>query len=195
MASNGKKKLAIVFNAPTVLGFTAICILALVLDQITNSKSTFRVFCVYRSSIKDFLTYVRLFGHVFGHANWPHFLNNIMMILVLGPLLEEKYGSRNIALVIALTSVITGLVHMIFFPNTYLLGASGVVFAFILLASLTSFQSRSIPMTFILVFVIYIGTQIYQGVFVEDNVSNLTHIVGGIVGAVFGYAKKGRRNG
>ena len=42
-------------------------------------------------------------------------------------------------------------------------------------------------MTFLLVAVIYIGEQIYQGLFLHDNVSNLTHILGGIVGSVLGF--------
>ena len=42
-------------------------------------------------------------------------------------------------------------------------------------------------MTFILVAVVYIGGQVYNGLFVHDNVSNLTHIIGGIIGASLGY--------
>ena len=81
----------------------------------------------------------------------------------------------------------TGLVHFFVFPNVYLLGASGVVFAFILLSSFAGFRDGKIPFTFILVALLYIGQQVYQGVFVQDNISNLTHILGGIVGAVLGY--------
>ena len=77
--------------------------------------------------------------------------------------------------------------NFVFFPNVQLLGASGVVFAFILLSSMTSIREGSIPLTFILVAVIYIGGQIYDGIFVNDNVSNLTHIIGGLVGSCFGF--------
>lgn len=73
------------------------------------------------------------------------------------------------------------------FPHVQLLGASGVVFAFILLASLTSIEEEKIPLTFILVALIYIGQQVYDGIFIRDNVSNLTHILGGIVGSGLGY--------
>ena len=85
------------------------------------------------------------------------------------------------------TALVTGLVNFIIFPRIQLLGASGVVFAFILLSSFTSIKEGSIPLTFILVAVIYIGGQVYDGLFVKDNVSNLTHILGGIVGAGLGY--------
>jgi GlpG protein len=48
-------------------------------------------------------------------------------------------------------------------------------------------------MTFILVTVIYIGQQIFEGIFVNDNISNLTHIIGGITGAGMGYALNKRK--
>lgn len=144
-------------------------------------------FSVYRSSLLDPLTYVRFVGHVFGHAGWEHFLGNIMLILVVGPLLEEKYGSADLLFVILATALVTGIANFALFPRIQLLGASGVVFALILLSSFTSMKEGEIPLTFILVAALYIGQQVYQGIFVNDNVSNLTHILGGLVGAGLGY--------
>lgn len=186
MNSNGRK-VSVSFNAPVILGFTILCFVVLVLDQVTMRATTNALFSVYRSSLLSPLTYVRFFGHVLGHAGWEHFIGNIMLILIVGPLLEEKYGSSNILFVILTTALVTGVIHFIFFPGVRLLGASGVVFAFILLSSLTSITEGKIPLTFILVAVIYIGAQIYQGVFIRDNVSNLTHIAGGVIGSCLGF--------
>ena len=183
--SSGKRR--IVVNSPVILGFTAVCFAALLLNFLTQGVTNALFFSVYRSSLAQPLTYVRFFGHVFGHANWEHFIGNIMLILVVGPLLEEKYGSADMVFVIAVTAFVTGFVHFLFFPHIQLLGASGVVFAFILLSSFTSFQEGTIPLTFLLVAVIYIGGQVYDGLFVQDNVANLTHILGGIVGAGLGF--------
>lgn len=180
-------KVRIVFNAPVILWFSIICLIALITAIITGGRSSQMVFSVYRSSLADPLTYVRLVGHVFGHADWEHILGNITLILVVGPLLEEKYGSMNLLFVMLATALVTGLVHMIFFPHVQLLGASGIVFAFILLSSITSIREGSIPLTFILVAIIYIGGELYASIFVRDNVSNLTHILGGIVGAGLGF--------
>ena len=170
-----------------VLTFSIICLAALLLDFLTKGWANKTLFSVYRSSFLNPFTYFRLIGHVFGHADWEHFLGNITLILVVGPLLEEKYGSWNIGVIMFSTALVTGLEHILLFPNTMLLGASGIVFAFILLSSITSIKDGSIPMTFILVAVIYIGEQIFQGLFVKSNISNLTHIVGGVLGASFGY--------
>jgi len=178
--SNGGKKIRLSFNSPVILGFTLACFIVLILDKVTGSASTLALFSVYRSSLASPLTYIRFFGHVLGHASWDHFFGNIMMLLVVGPLLEEKYGSANILFVILATALVTGVINFIFFPHVQLLGASGVVFAFILLASLTSIEEEKIPLTFILVALIYIGQQVYDGIFIRDNVSNLTHIGSGL---------------
>lgn len=175
------------FNSPVILGFAIICLGAFLLGKLTLGFTTDLLFSVYRSPFTDPFTYFRFFGHIFGHADWEHFMANMMLILVVGPLLEEKYGFVNIIFVILVTALITGLANFFLFPDVKLLGASGVVFAFILLSSFTSITEGSIPLTFILVAIIYIGSQIYEGVFIQNNISNLTHVLGGIVGAALGY--------
>ena len=185
-----KRTIKISLNSPVVLAFSALCLIAMGLNYLTDGWTNLHLFSVYRASLLDPLTYIRFFGHAVGHSGWSHFLNNIMLILVVGPLLEEKYGSQTILLAILVTSLITGIVYFIFFPESRLLGASGVVFAFILMSSFTSIKNGEIPLTFLLVAALYLGEQVYDIFFVKDNVSNLTHIIGGLVGAVFGFIYK-----
>ena len=190
-----KKKIKITFNSPVVLCFAAVSLIAMICNLLTRGAANSLVFSVRRASFADPLTYVRFFTHVLGHSGWPHYIGNMSYLLLLGPALEEKYGSKKILGVIAVTAAVTGLVHFILFPGSALCGASGVVFAFILLTSFAGFREGEIPVTLILVAVIYIGQQIYEGIFVRDDVSNLTHILGGCVGAALGYlmnAKKKR---
>lgn len=194
MSKNRSKTLIrISFNSPVVLGFALICLGAYLLNCLTKGRSNILLFEVYRSPLTNPLTYVRMFTHVFGHASWSHLINNMTLLLVIGPLLEEKYGSKDLLFVTAVTAFVTGLVHFMFFPGTALLGASGVVFAFILLSSFACIKDGAIPLTFILVAILYIGGQVVDGVFIRDNVSNLTHIIGGIIGAFFGYIANVRR--
>ena len=182
-----KNKLKISANAPVTLAFTFICFAALILNYLTGGISNGLLFSVYRAPLTSPFTWLRFIGHVFGHSGWEHLIGNIMLLLIVGPLLEEKYGPRNIIIVILSTALVTGIVHFILFPNVALLGASGVVFAMILLSSFTSIREGTIPLTFILVALLYIGQQVLQGVFVSDNISNLTHILGGFVGAFIGF--------
>ena len=182
-----KKKLKISYNAPVVLTFALICLVVLVIDGLTMGKSTNLLFMTYHSSLANPLTYIRFFTHILGHSGWSHFINNAAYLLLLGPMLEEKHGSQTLLEIIAITALVTGLVNYIFFPSVGLCGASGVVFAFIILASFTGFKDGEIPLTFILVAIIYIGQQVFEGITVIDNISNMAHIVGGAVGAVLGY--------
>lgn len=78
------RKINISFNAPVVIGFTAVCFAALVLGWITKGWTTNTFFSVYHSSLLSPLTYVRMVGHVFGHAGWEHFIGNIMLLLIVG---------------------------------------------------------------------------------------------------------------
>ena len=127
-----------------------------------------------------------------GHSDLTHLVGNLAYLLLLGPALEEKYGWKSLLVVILMTALVTGLIHNLFFPQTLLLGASGVAFAFILLTSFTEFREGEIPLTFILVAVIYLGQQVWDAVAVRDSVSNLSHIIGGLVGSGAGYLLNGK---
>ncbi len=185
------RKIRIYFNAPITLMFVTICFLALFLQDITNGRSTYLVFSTYSSSLLDPLTYIRLIGHVFGHADYNHLLSNMLYILLLGPILEEKYHERIIS-VILITAIVTGICNNVFSPNTQLLGASGVVFAFILLVSITG-KDKGIPITLILVAILWIGGEVNDMLTVNDSVSHLTHIIGGATGGIVGMFFKNNR--
>ncbi len=183
-----KQKLRIAFNAPVVLSIVAVSFVATILNYLTGGLSNRFLFMTYHSSLLSPLTWIRAFTHIFGHADAAHFIGNMSYLLLLGPMLEEKYHSKTLAVVVGITALITSLVNYILFPSVALCGASGVVFAFILLSSFTSFKEGEIPLTFILVAVFFIGQQVIEGLTVQDNISNLSHIVGGIIGGMVGYA-------
>lgn len=188
-----KRRLVIRFNAPVILGFALLSALALLLGTLTHDATTYRYFSVYRAPLTDILTYVRFFGHVLGHSGYEHYMGNMLLLLLVGPGIEEKYGHRTTALCIAATALVTGLVQFIFFPNTALLGASGVVFMMIVLSSFTEMGKEGIPFTLILVVIFYLGGELMDGLTAADSISQLTHIVGGLCGLVFGFSIKGRR--
>ena len=166
-----KFTLQLQYNSPVILTFFLLSLGVLFLGQWTGGWTTTHLFCVYRSSLKDPLFYVRLFGHVLGHGSWDHFLNNMLLLLVIGPPMEEKYGSIPLLRGILLTALISGILQCALFPHSALLVA-----------------------------VLYLGQQVYDVIFVRDNVANFMHIVGGVCGTVFGYTyaafprrKKSRR--
>lgn len=182
-----KKRIRLSFNAPVVLWFAIICTAATLLNYLTKGAANQVIFSTYHSSLASPLTYLRFLTHVFGHGNWSHLVGNMTYLLLLGPMLEEKYGSKTLVEVIAITAVVTAVANYLLFPMVALCGASGVVFAFILMSSFTSFKEGEIPLTFILVVVFFLGREIIDGIFVSDQISNFAHIVGGIIGGLAGY--------
>lgn len=182
------KKLKISYNAPVTLSFVLLCFVVTIVGAFTNGRSTVLLFSTYKGSLTNPLVYLRLFTHVLGHSGLEHFIGNAMYLLLVGPMLEEKHGSYTMIKIILLTAFVTGIVHCMFWGDYSLSGASGVVFAYIILSSFTAFKEGEIPMSFILVAFLYIGQEIYNGIALRDNVSNITHILGGLVGSFAGYS-------
>lgn len=139
------------------------------------------------------LDYFRLLSHAIGHADWRHLVGNFSFILLIGPILEEKYGSKNLLIMMLVTAIITGILNNVT-SDTGLLGASGVVFMMILLGSLVNLRSGTIPLTFIFIVVLYLGQEIYDGLSKEDQISQFGHILGGLCGMVFGFIFSGKKN-
>jgi membrane associated rhomboid family serine protease len=175
------------YNAPAVLTFSILAILFCLI----NADGWCAVPGRGRFSINDPMDYLRLLTHVLGHGGWQHLLGNLTFILLLGPILEDRYGTGDMTLMILVTALVTGMVNILLSPH-YLLGASGIVFMLIILASIVNIRGGSIPLTFILVAIIFIGKEVSDGLVKPDNVSQLTHIIGGLVGAVFGFRIKKR---
>lgn len=176
------KKIA--YNSPVVLTFTFISLIVLISTKLFGTKIINTFFSVYYTSFADPFQYIRLFTHVLGHSSVDHWFGNITFILLLGPMIEEKYSSRQFLLMVFITAVVTGLLNVIFF-NVILLGASGIVFMLILLSSFSNIKKGRIPLTFILVALIFIGREVFDGIFGNDNVSQFSHIVGGVCGFIF----------
>lgn len=174
------------YNSPVTLTFAILCAVTLAVNALTGGASNALLFIVRRGPWTHPLTYLRLLTHVLGHSSLDHYVSNMMLFLLLGPLLEEKYGSRALVWVIAVTAFATGVIHCLV-STSGLLGASGVVFAFIILASMTSFRAGEVPLTLVLVAVLYIGREVVNGLFAQDSISQLAHIVGGLSGAFCGY--------
>lgn len=153
-----------------------------------NAPVTLTFFFLSLASLADPLFFVRLFGHVLGHAGWDHFIGNMLLFLVIAPPLEELYGSRTLLSGILMTALVSGILQCVLFPSSALLGASGIVFMLIMLSSLAGSRNGGIPITLILVGALYLSQQVYDILFVQDNVANFMHIVGGACGTVFGFA-------
>ena len=172
-------KFRITYNAPVVLTFALLAVGVHLLGD------SFKQYFVMRPRLDTWSDYIALFSHILGHASWDHLLGNFTMILLLGPLLEERYGSASLLFMIVCTALVTSLLNLFFFKS-YVLGASGIVFMFILLASTANIRKGEIPLTFIAVAILYLGGESVAA-FRNDQISQMAHLIGGLAGAAFGF--------
>ncbi|MBQ8678699.1 MAG: rhomboid family intramembrane serine protease [Treponema sp.] len=197
-----KKKLKVTYNAPVTLTFAIICLVILLMNDFLLGKHLIPAIFTAPARIgteggfnyKSFLDYLRLFFHIFGHTDWNHLLGNFSFVLLLGPLMEERYGSKMVALMFVVTAFVTGVINVCLIPHP-LLGASGIVFMLIILASITTLDKNVIPLSFIFVVAIYLGRELINAPKTE-NISTVAHIAGGLCGSMFGFlvAPKAKRN-
>ena len=173
------------YNSPVTLTFAIISLVALILGNLTGGKSTTLLFCVYPSGFDAPFTYFRLFGHVFGHSNLEHYLNNMMMIFLMGPIVEEKYGGRLLVFMMAVTAFITGIINLLK-KNTNLKGASNIVFMLIVLSAFVNISGDKIPLTLVLIILFYIIDEI-KDIKKNDGVAHYGHLIGALCGLAFGF--------
>lgn len=192
MAKKKKRaRLRIMYNAPVTLTFSLATVAVMVLEHFMPGFTEWLFTAPGKigsevgfdwTNVGD---YFRLFTHVLGHQDWEHLLGNLSFILLLGPLLEERYGSVMLTVMIVITDLVTGVLNVCFISRP-LLGASGIAFMMILLSSFTAISKHQIPLTFLLVLALYMGRELLV-VSQEANVSSLAHTAGGVCGSLFGF--------
>jgi len=172
------------YNAPVILTFSLLAILILVLNATIMPRLTYRYFAVASSmnwgSIADWF---RLFSHGLGHANWTHLAGNLAFVLLLGPMLEARYGSGKLLLLVLVTALAAGLANVLLFNST-LLGASGVVFMLLALTTMTDLRAGTLPLTFLLLLAIFLSSELLLAT--SRSAPQLAHLVGGGIGALTG---------
>ena len=84
------------YNSLVILTYFFICFGVMIIHTLTKGESTKRFFSTSsNSSLLNPITYIRFFTHALGHGSWEHFTHNFLQILLIGPMVEEKYGSYN----------------------------------------------------------------------------------------------------
>ena len=174
----------ITFNSPVILTFFLISLLLVIIGVFHESVQT--LFAAVGPPRLTFEYFLRLFLYPFAHANFAHFTGNFAILLLIGPILEEKYGSKLLLIWFVGVSVTIGLIQSVVFSEG-IIGASGLAFFSIMLVSMTNFKKGQLPLTLILVALLYLGNEVI-GVFRDDNISQAGHILGGVCGILVGFA-------
>ena len=173
------------YNAVVTLTMFFISLATLVLNFLTHGWTNKHIFSTERASLLNLFTYIRLLTHVLGHADWDHFSSNYLKILLLGPLIEEKYGSVNFLIMIIITALATGIANFIK-GKTRLLGASDIGFMLIVLSAFVNVIQNKIPITLVLIILFYIVEEV-RNIRKKDGIAHYGHVIGAICGGIFGF--------
>ena len=174
------------YNSPVILTYLFICLAAWFINWITRGWSNKTFFESYRSSPLNPLTYIRLITHSIGHKDFDHLVSNFLYILLVGPMIEEKYGSINLIIMLVITSLVIAI-YNILFSDYAILGASGNVYMLIVLSSFANISEGKIPLTVILILIFYVIGEMKR--FFVDRGSKSYHdghLIGAVCGLIFG---------
>ena len=175
------------YNSKVIITYLFICLIAWFLNIITRGKTNKWFFECYRSSPLNPLTYVRLFTHSIGHKDIDHLIGNFLYILLVGPMIEEKYGSINLIIMFLITSLIIGLYNIIF-TNNNIKGASGNVYMLIVLSSFSNISEGKIPLTVLLILIFYVIGEARKTITDRKSASyHDGHLIGALCGLLFGF--------
>jgi membrane associated rhomboid family serine protease len=179
-------------DAPFSLIFSFLCVLVQCFSFVLGTSfapTYFGVPSLSSFNMLSIFSYFRMVSQIFGHSNWQHLSGNITYILLIGPNCEREFGCYTICVIVLLTAISSSLSHIFFGPrNSIQLGASGVVFMFILLNSLIETKSHRVPLTFICQVSIWCTKEVLDHLFDQDGgISHLAHLTGALVGTLSGY--------
>lgn len=173
------------YNAPVVLTFSLLAIAILLLSTTLMPRLNYQYFAtgggMHWGSIADWF---RLFSHSLGHGNWTQLTSNLAFILLLGPLLEARYGSGRLLLLLLITALATGLLNLLLF-KAGLMGASSIVFMLILLVGMMDLRAGTLPLTLVLLAIIFLSHEA-MAAWRDHNLAQAAQLVGGAVGAGVG---------
>lgn len=176
------------FNAPFTFFYAFLIVLIFFLNQYVTPGLIGRFFSVPGKGGANWTSPILLMqtvAYVVGHTSWAHLTSNIMMILLLGPPVESRYGSVMMAIMVILTAAVGGVINLLFFPAP-LVGASGIVFMLVVLVSFAGMDDDEFPVSVLIVFSIFVAREVIA-FHTSGRVSHTAHIEGAVLGGLYGY--------
>ncbi len=205
--------LKFIYDAPATLTFAFVCIILFVLDAfVFKQKLTSLILTSpvnggaagvsggalgvagaaasnLAFSASNPLSYLRLFSYALGAASGEILVCNMIFVLLLGPSMEERYGTVVIAIMIFVSALFSGVLNACF-CKIPLNGCEAIIFMMIFLNSFVSLSKKKIPFSFVLVFILFV----LKGVFAADfktasstAIQIIINIAGGLCGSLFAF--------
>lgn len=203
------------YDAPVILSFVIASATILAVDslflhgKLIDAAFTCRTLHPSEGLGFDFkngLDYLRMISHILGNPGWENLLLNSAFLLLLGPTLEERYGSAMLLVMMVMTALVSGVL-LVCFGSGNATGSSCIVFMLILLSALTAIAKKDIEISWILTFILYTAYRMVSStkdfklpaadstnasslsaflLFLKLNLHTFIDLFSGIIGSLFG---------
>lgn len=170
------------------INFIMFCLTGFLFPSLKYIFSLVPSYILYRHYYWQFLTYM------FTHATVSHFIFNMLSLYIFGTAVERRVGSREFLLYYLLTGVLSGVASYAMFyvanTNTVLLGASGAIYALLMLFSVLYPKSviyvfGLIPVQAPMLIILYFIIELISGLSAHDGVAHMTHLSGLVFGLLY----------
>lgn len=137
--------------------------------------------------------YWQFFTYMFVHGSVSHLLNNMLSLLIFSMVLERTIGTKEFILYYLLCGTLAGVAsyfsYWIAGMNVVLMGASGAVYAIMLLFAVIFPQARFfffgiLPIRAPILVLVYFAIEFFSQ-FAYDGVAHATHLFGMLFGYLY----------
>lgn len=187
------KKIKVAVDAPVTIGFVLICFFIFVIDSFfakgflsanvfnspTNAKGAFPFI------VSEPLMYAKLILYVFSTNSIQLLVLNMLLIVLLGPEMEQKYGSVIIGIMILISALFSGVLNVCFCSQP-IQGCLSVIFMLAFLNVFYAIVQNKLTVSSIIVFVLVFVYEFFQK---SDNgvIGILISICGGLCGSLIAF--------
>jgi len=138
--------------------------------------------------------FYQLITHQFLHGGINHLYSNMVILFIVGPSIERKYGTIKTLLGYLIFGIAGGLLQIFMFGNPYenMAGASGAVFGILTLFAIADnshyFRLRKIKMKYFAIFIIIM--ELFSLRTSNDGIGHWAHFGGILAGLIFYLTQK-----
>lgn len=182
-----RTKGGIIFNCPLTLIFVMSIFIVHLAYQTSFSSYVNEIFTLPSSfNWSDPRQYLRFLFYVFGDSGrWTRISEAIMLIVLLGPIVEERIGFLQLSIAVVGTAVINGVLHAFLFRSEAA-GPTCIAYLLVFLASFVNFPRGRVPVSFLLVLIAVIVVSAEQ--WMQNFQQAFPMITGSILGCCWAMA-------
>ena len=191
MATSKKNKagFSVSFDSPVGLVLVILLVVMAIIERLVPSIDWLFV-CPCKAGnsaafdYRNVADYFRILLYPFGFSSWNQLTANLVFILLLFPKIESVFGKLFSSMLVLITVAFAGVI-CVCFSNSVIYGTSGIVCMLLILAIFISADKRQIPVSYILLAVIYFAREIVS-IIDTNTIEVFCHFAGSLAGSLVG---------